>query len=164
MTEQTTCAEPPCRPGWYPDGTGRFCWWDGTAWSTVAAPAVAGTPDRAVGWAIGAHLSALTALMGLPVVGPLAIRAGRRDDALVRAHATEALNFNISVAMYGAVLFAVMVLTGLIGSPLAFGAFFLTFPLLAGGMVAWLTLTFVAAVRAASGEPYRYPLTMRIFR
>jgi uncharacterized protein len=34
-------------------------------------------------------------------------------------------------------------------------------PLLMVGVIAWVVLTPLAAVKASQGQPYRYPLTMR---
>lgn len=101
-------------------------------------------------WAMAAHLSAfLGAWVALALLGPLVVWLIKRDDhPFIRAHATEALNFNISVLIYLAI--GVILAFVLIGIPL----------LVALG-IAWLVLTIVAAVRAANGEDYRYPLTIR---
>jgi uncharacterized protein len=37
-------------------------------------------------------------------------------------------------------------------------------PLLMVGVVAWVVLTSLAAVKASEGQPYRYPLTLRLVR
>lgn len=108
-------------------------------------------------WAVGAHLSALIALVtGLPsLVGPLVVWLLKREgDAFVEAHAREALNFNLSLLVYvlaaiGAVI-ASLGLAVLVLLPLALVAF-----------VGWLIVIVVAAGRAGNGQFYRYPLTIR---
>jgi uncharacterized protein len=77
------------------------------------------------------------------VIGPLAVWLTRRDrDPFIDQAWREALNFGISIAVYGLV-----VLVGI--------------PLLMVGVIAWVVLTPLAAVKASQGQPYRYPLTMR---
>jgi len=98
------------------------------------------------------HLSALllsifTGLLGF--LGPLIVYLIKKDeDPYLRAHAVEALNFQISIAIYGLVsgvlvlvLVGILLIIGVIG--IAIG-----FPI-------------VAAVKASNGEVWRYPLTIR---
>ncbi len=96
---------------------------------------------------------------GIPAfVGPLVIwLVKRREDGFASAHALEALNFNLSVLIYvaGFVLFGIVTL----------GLGFILFPIaLIGGIVAWFSLTIVGAVRASNGDPFRYPLTLRLVK
>ncbi|PSO48697.1 MAG: DUF4870 domain-containing protein [Actinobacteria bacterium QS_8_72_14] len=114
-------------------------------------------------WAVLAHLSALAPLIvGLPLtfLGPLVLWLLIRDrGAQVRHQATEALNFNISWFVWGVVL----LLAGLALSVPTLGLAMLPgLMLLAALAIAWLTLVIIAAVRAAGGETYRYPLTLRL--
>lgn len=92
------------------------------------------------------------AWLALAFLGPLVVWLVKRDDhPFIEMHAKEALNFNLSVLVYtvvGGVL--VFVLIGI--------------PLLIAIGVAWLVLTSIAAVRASNGEPYRYPLSIRLVR
>jgi len=108
-------------------------------------------------WALGAHVSALVGglLGGLPAfVGPLVVWLTRRDtDPFAAEHGREALNFNLSVALYAIVLIGLTVLT------LGFGLI-LSLPLGIGLGGYWLVASIVAAVRAGNGEPFRYPLTI----
>jgi uncharacterized Tic20 family protein len=157
-------------PGWYPDPNvpGGQRWWDGTQWTDhVAAPAPpppagpgAGTAAPAASdsrtWAMAAHLSALIGLViGFSFLGPLVVYLVRRDDAYVRAHAAEALNFNLSVLIYAIVggfvlVILILLVVGLLLIPFAIAA-----------AVAWLVLVVLAGVKASKGEMYRYPLTIR---
>ena len=63
----------------------------------------------------------------------------------------EALNFNISVLIYGVICIPFMLI--LIG-----------YLFLAIIGVFWIMMTIVALVKANSGIKYRYPLTMRLVR
>jgi uncharacterized Tic20 family protein len=159
----TPGAGPPAAPGWYPDpgGSGSHRYWDGTRWTDALSSAipVAGphvSRDDSRNFALAAHLSALLSLfVGFPFIGPLVIYLMKKDDAFVRAHAAEALNFNLSVMLYGVVLG----ILGLVLLIVVVGIFvwLLLIPL----FFAWLVLTIVAAVKAGQGETYRYPLTIR---
>jgi uncharacterized Tic20 family protein len=76
----------------------------------------------------------------------------RRDrDPFIDQAGREALNFGISIAIYGSVLLvAALMLVGI--------------PLLMVGVVAWVVLASLATVKASQGQTYRYPLTMRFIR
>ena len=100
-------------------------------------------------WAVLSHLSAFVMFLGIPaLVGPLVIWLLKRDLPYVDDQGKEALNFNISFLIYGIVsAFLVILLIGLVLLPIVF--------------VTWFVLVIVASVKAAAGEHYRYPLTMR---
>ena len=115
----------------------------------------AGAADEAVrNTAAAAHLSTFTGLV-IPfgsVIGPLAVWLTRRHrDPFIDQAGREALNFGISIAIYGLVaLVAALMLVGI--------------PLLVVGVIAWVVVASLAAVKASQGKPYRYPLTMRLVR
>ena len=115
----------------------------------------AGATGQAVrNTAVAAHLSTFAGLV-IPfgsVIGPLAVWLTRRHrDPFVDQAGREALNFGITIAVYGSVLLvAALMLVGI--------------PLLVVGVVAWVVLASLAAVKASQGQPYRYPLTMRLVR
>jgi uncharacterized Tic20 family protein len=150
---------PPVAPGWYPDpaGSGSHRYWDGARWTDAVSSAIPpagphGERDDARSFALAAHLSAVLSLfVGLPFIGPLVVYAIKKDDPFVRAHAAEALNFNLSVMIYAVVLATAAAL--LVGVLLLMA--------LAAVILAWLVLTCVAATKAGQGETYRYPLTIR---
>jgi uncharacterized protein len=104
--------------------------------------------------AVAAHLSTFAGLV-VPfgsVIGPLAVWLTRRhQDPFIDQAGREALNFGISIAIYGSVVLAAALL--LVG-----------IPFLIVGVVAWVVLASLAAVKASQGQPYRYPLTMRLVR
>jgi uncharacterized protein len=104
--------------------------------------------------AVAAHLSTFAGLV-MPfgsVIGPLAVWLTRRDrDPFIDQAGREALNFGISIAIYGVVaLVAALMLVGI--------------PLLIVGVIAWVVLASLAAAKASQGQAYRYPLTLRLVR
>ena len=115
-----------------------------------SSPAVPAKSSR--NWGVASHLSSFVVFLGvpLPVLGPLVVWLMKKDDGdeFAARHATEALNFNISMTIYA--LASAILIIALVGV--------LLLPAVA---IAWFVLTIVAAVRASNGEPYRYPMSMR---
>ena len=111
------------------------------------------TPESRM-WATLAHLSALAAFV-FPfgsILGPLIIWLVKREEMpFVEDQGKEALNFNISMTLYG--LVAAVLIVVLVGIPLLILLFF-----------AWLILVILAAVKANEGVAYRYPLTLRLIQ
>lgn len=112
-------------------------------------------------WALMAHLFGLIGYIGNgigSIVGPLVLWLLKKDTIPeVAVHAKEALNFNISVAIYGLVLFLLTIVSfGLL--------FFLTVPLGVALMVFHVVCVIIASVKAYNGETWRYPLTMRLVK
>jgi uncharacterized Tic20 family protein len=104
--------------------------------------------------AVAAHLSTFAGLM-VPfgsVIGPLTVWLTRRDrDPFIDQAGREALNFGITITIYGSVLLvAALMLVGI--------------PLLVLGVVAWVVVASLAAAKASQGQTYRYPLTLRLVR
>jgi uncharacterized protein len=115
----------------------------------------AGAVDQEIrNTAVAAHLSTFAGLV-VPfgsVIGPLAVWLTRRDrDPFIDQAGREALNFGITIAIYGMV--------ALVGALMLVGI-----PLLIAGVIAWVVLASLAAAKASQGQPYRYPLTMRLVR
>jgi uncharacterized Tic20 family protein len=103
-------------------------------------------PSESRGWATAAHL---IPLIGLGFIGPLVVWLMKRDeDPFVEYHAREALNFQISMIIY--VIASVLLMLVLIG-----------FILIIVVLVFALVVMIIAGVKAANGEFYRYPLTLR---
>lgn len=129
-------------------------------------------------WAAMAHLSALVLALltgwiaGVAgVLGAGVVYLVKRDDsAFAREHAREAINFNLSMFIYACVALAVaMVLVGATVITLGIGLI-LTAPAgivlalaVAAIAIVWLVCSVIAMVKAWNGEPYRYPLTLRLF-
>jgi uncharacterized Tic20 family protein len=105
-------------------------------------------------WAMACHLAAFSAWFtgfGM-VVGPLVVWLIKKDQfPLVDDQGKEALNFNISLAIYGFVAFLLSFV--LIGIPI----------LIALGIF-WFVEVIIATIRANNGERFRYPLTIRFLK
>jgi uncharacterized Tic20 family protein len=102
-------------------------------------------------WGMGAHLAALCGLV-IPfgnIIGPLVVWLMKKDSSeFVNDQGKESLNFQISATIY----MIVAALTVLIGIGL------ILLPIVGLGT---LILTIIGAVKASSGEAYRYPMTIR---
>ena len=102
-------------------------------------------PSDSRGWAAAAHLG--TFLVGF--IAPLVIWLIKRDeDAFVEYHARESLNFQFSLMIYVLVSFlAILILIGIVMVAVV-------------GVFAFVVII-IAGVKAAGGEFYRYPLSIR---
>lgn len=116
---------------------------------TEAMPATYEVSSNSRNLAMVSHLSAFVAFFGIPsLVGPLVLWLLNRDDPFVEGQAKEALNFNISFLLYGVVAaISIVLLVGLLALPAV--------------LITWFVLVIVASVKAANGEDYRYPVTIR---
>jgi len=103
-------------------------------------------PSDSKGWAVAAHL---LPWIGLGFLGPLIIWLIKRDeDVFVELHAREALNFQISLIIY--LVISVILMLVIIGLFL--------FPAV---VIFGLIVNVIAAIKAANGDWYRYPLIIR---
>jgi len=106
-------------------------------------------------WAMACHLGGLAHFanyfcLPLGVLVPLVIWLAERDrDPFVDAHGKEAVNFQLNVLFWWLIFVALSCC--LIGVPLLLALH-----------VAQIVLAILAAIEAAEGRPYRYPLTVRI--
>jgi len=106
-------------------------------------------------WAMFCHLAGLAGLV-VPIVGnivaPLVIWQIKKDDfPFVGEQGKEAVNFQISMSMYGFV--AALLCFVCIGIPLLVAVY-----------VVDVVFLLIAAVKANNGLHYRYPLTIRIIK
>jgi uncharacterized Tic20 family protein len=140
--------QPPAQPGPPQD------WGPPPGWQQPAPGQGPGYPQSGPGpvasddttWALLAHLSFFV----LGIIGPLVIYLVKKDSSpFVRQHAAEALNFHITVTI-GAMISAVLIIV-LIG--------ILT---LVAVLIAGAVFSVLAAIAANRGEPYRYPLNLRL--
>lgn len=113
-------------------------------------------------WAVGAHIGALAAsvVTGLAILGPLVVYLVKKDeDAFVREHARESLNFQLTWLIGGTVAF----ILGVIVTLLTVGfALIVLVPAGIGFVIAWIVFMVMASMAASRGEYYRYPLTIRM--
>ncbi len=116
------------------------------------ATPVAGPTAEEKNLAMLSHASAASALVGLPVVGPLVMWLMQKDKGgFVEENAREALNMNISFLLWTIVAsISVVVLIG-----------FLLLPIVS---IAWIVLVVIGAIKASNGETYKYPLTLRLVK
>jgi hypothetical protein len=109
-------------------------------------------------WAALSHGLALVG-WGMAIgqlLAPLIIYLVKKDrSAFVANHARESLNFQISMLIYGLVLGALCFTVILI--PLAV-------PLLGVLGVFDVVMIIIATIKAANGEPWRYPLSLRLVK
>ena len=104
-------------------------------------------------WAGAAHWGALVAMVvAMAFLGPLLVLLVKGNDSpFVRRQAVESLNFQLTILIAGLVSGVLILLgIGLILLPLV--------------GLAWLVFTIIGAVKASSGEDYRYPLNLRMVR
>jgi uncharacterized Tic20 family protein len=122
--------------------------------SKPVAPTSTPTQDERT-WGMIAHLSAFAVFVfpfGGNIIAPLIVWLARRDtSAFVEAEAREALNFNISVFLAWIVCGLLTFL--LVGIPLGVILF-----------LCWLVMTIIAAIKAAEGLGYRYPVSLRLVK
>ena len=115
-------------------------------------------------WAMFAHLSAVVAIWmgGFGFLGPLIVWLIKKDEMrFVDDQGKEALNFQLNILLLGVAL-------GIISFPLALLTFglglFLLIPLGIGLVVLDIILSIIAAMKANSGEAYRYPCIIRLVK
>ena len=112
-------------------------------------------------WAIAAHVSALAGgfMGGLPAfLGPLVVWLVRKDeDSWSAGHGRDVLNFNLSVLLYAAALLVVAIVTLGVGLLIAVPGWIAL-------ALGWFALTIVGAVKAASDQRFRYPLSIRFVK
>jgi len=113
------------------------------------------TPREARNWAMGCHLIALVGLLGNGLgflVGPLIVWLVKRDDhPFIDEQGKESVNFQIT--MMGAIIVCI---------PLIFiGVGIVLMPLIG---IFDVVLTIIGGVKAANGEHWRYPLTIRFLK
>lgn len=106
-------------------------------------------------WATVIHLSAF-AIFVVPFIGgilaPLIIWLIKRNDSpFLDVQGKEAINFNISVVLYGLVSAALMALV-------------VGFFMLAAVVVFWFLFVIVAANKAYRGVLYKYPFSLRLVK
>jgi uncharacterized Tic20 family protein len=115
---------------------------------------------RARSWNMWCHLSALSALVGIPfgtVLGPLLIwQIKKHEVPSVVAHGKAALNFQLTVLLATLVVVAaaiplMFIVVGLLLLPLVF-----LIP------VVGLIFAVIAGVKANEGQLYQYPLSLQL--
>lgn len=140
--------EPAAPPGWYPvDGVQRY--WNGTAWTEHVAPVPATGTGGALDGMDPKTLAMLTHLAGLVFgfIPSLIVYLLKPNDPFVRHHASQALNFQITLIIAYVVAAAlILLLIGLLLLPVIF--------------LGSIAIQIVAALAANRGEYYKIPLAI----
>ncbi|HTA37576.1 MAG TPA: DUF4870 domain-containing protein [Candidatus Acidoferrales bacterium] len=150
---------------------------------TPAAPLT--TEER--NWAMAAHLTALVAIIGLPLghmVGPLVVYLIKyKESEFVAEHARASLNYQITItiaaviaAIIGFVVFAIVMVTVAAGPSthgsgtsdaagiglIALWAFALL--VIAAFIIVSIIFIIMGTMAAGAGRPYTYPFAIKFLR
>ena len=117
----------------------------------------AGPSPEEKNWALAAHVGVFIAVwIAMGFLAPLIIMLVKGNDSpFIRRHAVESLNFQISILIYAVAAFLITLVT------LGLGAIVIV-PLAIVVGIAYVVLIILATVKAANGEDYRYPFTVRL--
>lgn len=115
-------------------------------------------------WAAGAHVAAVVLAMmtgwaaGVAgMVAALVVWFLVKDRyAFAAENAKEAFNFNLSMFLYAAISVVLVIFTLGLGLIVAVPVWIVL------GLM-WLICSIIAALKAWEGQPYRYPLTIRLW-
>jgi len=109
------------------------------------------------------HLSTFAGLLGIPfgnVIAPLVIWLLNKDKSpFVDFHGKEAINFQISLYIYGFVGFVIGFILAIV--LVGFVILLLLIPVL---FIFWIVAVIVAATKANQGELWEYPLSIRFLK
>lgn len=126
------------------------------------SPAQSPTETQARTWNMWCHLSALAVLIGVPfgnVLGPLLVWQLKKNEfPSVEIHGKAALNFQLTVLIAAAVVFA----AGFILSLIFIGIFLFPVAILIG--LCGVVFAIIAGVKANDGEEYRYPYSIEFVK
>jgi uncharacterized Tic20 family protein len=120
--------------------------------SDEEGPGLTTTEATERNYAMAAHLAGFAGFV-FPfgnIIGPLvAWQLGKDKGSYVNEQGKEAVNFQITWTFYFVfALLTILVAVGLLLVPIV--------------AVSWLVLTIIGTVKAANGEPHRYPMTWRL--
>jgi uncharacterized Tic20 family protein len=113
-------------------------------------------PNDVKQWAMLCHLSALTGLVipipGVNLIVPFLLWNARKNDhPFIDEEGKEAVNFQISITIYGIISgLLILVLIGL--------------PMVAAVVLAGIILPVLSAMKAKEGISAKYPLTLRFLK
>ncbi len=116
--------------------------------NSPANPVAAPTGSDKI-WCMLSHLSAF---FGAAIILPLIVYlAMRKDSEFVACNSREALNFHISVLIYGICCLPLVLI-------------FIGVPLLILLGIASFIFAIIAAVKASDGQCYHYPMILRLVK
>lgn len=141
---------------------------EAASWQRASAHP-SGLSSETRGWGIAAHLvglgGALVTAVTLGFAGPLVVWLLKRDDhPFIDHHAKESLNFQLTalVALLAGALAAIPVF--LLGFLTLGVLWVVAIVVVVAASVVWFVFPIVGAVKAANGEGYRYPVSIRFVR
>ena len=106
-------------------------------------------------WAMLCHLLGLCAFVGIPfgnIIGPLVVWLIKgKEYSFVDDQGKEALNFQISMTIYGIIAGILVVI-------------FIGWFLLLALLIADIVFIIIASIKANDGEAYRYPYIIRLIK
>ena len=132
------------------------------------APAPASASEEKT-WAMFCHLAAFACFVGIPfgnIVGPLIVWLIKKQEMpLVDDQGKESLNFQITVAIAGAILIAFAFISGIL-CRVYIGFVLLPLALLALAAlgIGVIIMVIMAAIKTNAGERYRYPYSLRLIK
>ena len=116
-------------------------------------------------WGILCHVASIAGFV-VPfgnIFGPLIIwLIKKEEDPYIDAQGKESLNFQISITIYGAILFVLFVIAFLISPNFSFVLF--VWLALLGFLGTVVILVILGSVQASKGNIYKYPFTIRFLR
>ena len=117
----------------------------------------AGPTSEEKNWALASHIGVFVAAwIAMGFLAPLIIMLVKgNESAFVRRHSVESLNFQLSMLIYGVAAFLIVLVTFGLGA-------IVIVPLAIVVGIAYVVVVILATVKAANGEDYRYPLTIRM--
>jgi len=123
----------------------------------AAQPPAAGpmTEKNAFTWGMFCHLAALAGFIGIPfgnIIGPLVVWLIKKDEhPFIEQQGRAALNFQISMAIYGIVAALLIFI-------------FIGFLLLIALGIFDLIFVIMASIKASKGESQKYPLSITFIK
>jgi uncharacterized Tic20 family protein len=102
------------------------------------------------------HMGGLVPIPWVPIIAPFLVWILKGDESeFVNKQAREALNFQLSLAIYGAICF--LLIFTIIGIPIAFIGFIVF-------IITNIICSLIGASRTSKGLEYRYPMNLRLIQ
>lgn len=118
-------------------------------------------------WAMGLHLSALLGYVipGVGFIAPVVVwQLGRVRHPELESHGRAAANWILSLLLYTGAVGVLFVLLAVFAGPSTIYAMLVLWALMGVLMILAVVSPIVAAIKAARGERWRYPLALRLLK
>lgn len=111
---------------------------------------------QARNWVVFCHSGGLVTVSFVNLIIPLVIWLMKKDESpFIDEQGKEIVNFQISIAIYGSVLF--LIAFTVIGMPITFLGMFI---LVAANIISIIK----GAIKASNGEQFLYPINLRLIK